>query len=78
MDSVEFSVSNNMGCYGGVRLQKDVNSLMGKTLEEKLTEAWDRLQLYVNCVADGDADKMNREFSHGVKQVSSEVSVLHL
>ncbi|XP_055332265.1 DNA-directed RNA polymerase I subunit RPA1-like isoform X2 [Paramacrobiotus metropolitanus] len=47
----------------------EIQQIPGNTMEAKLLEACDRLQVYVSSIADGDADKMNPEFSNGVKQI---------
>ena len=41
----------------------------GRTLADKLDNAWVRLQTHVNCVLDSNLDKLSKDVNPGIKQV---------
>ncbi|XP_061175152.1 DNA-directed RNA polymerase I subunit RPA1-like [Saccostrea echinata] len=46
-----------------------ITEVPGDTLNEKLQNAWVKLQTMVNCILDGDADKLAQDKLIGVKQI---------
>ena len=49
--------------------QTAVSQIPGKTLAEKLNNAWVRLQTHVNCIFDSELDKLSKDVNPGIKQV---------
>ncbi|XP_072173334.1 DNA-directed RNA polymerase I subunit RPA1-like [Diadema setosum] len=49
--------------------QSVLSSIPGKTLPEKLQNAWTNLQTHVNCVVDSDLDRLSTEKFPGIKQL---------
>ena len=52
-----------------VFLQSVLSHVPGKTLAEKLNNAWVRLQTQVNCIFDSELDKLSKDVNPGIKQV---------
>lgn len=50
-------------------LQTAITEIPGKTLNEKLQNALVKLQVVMNCIVDGDSDKLAVDKITGVKQV---------
>ena len=48
-----------------------LKSARGKSMEDKLFNMWQQLQVHVNGVIDSDLDKMNADRLPGIKQVRS-------
>ena len=46
-----------------------VSNIPGKSLLDKLQNAWQRLQAAVNCVYDSELDKLSQDKQPGIKQV---------
>ena len=49
--------------------QSALSQIPGKTLAEKLNNAWVRLQTHVNCIFDSELDKLSKDVNPGIKQV---------
>ena len=46
-----------------------LSQVPGKTLADKLNNAWVRLQTCVNCIFDSTLDKLSKDVNPGIKQV---------
>ena len=57
-------------------LQTTITEVPGKTLNEKLQNALVKLQVMINCIVDGDSDKLAADKITGVKQVHSSDSAV--
>ena len=49
--------------------QSVLSQVPGKTLADKLNNAWVRLQTCVNCIFDSTLDKLSKDVNPGIKQV---------
>ena len=56
--------------------QTTITEVPGKTLNEKLQNALVKLQVMINCIVDGDSDKLAADKITGVKQVHSSDSAV--